>query len=134
MSVHQSGEDYLERILMLSREKGEVRSIDLARTLSVTKPSVSRAMKQLRERGYITMDDNNLIALTPAGLDIAERMLERHRTLARFLMKLGVSEEVAYADACKIEHDLSDESFLAICQFSEESCPVHRALYQQPDQ
>lgn len=123
--VYESGEDYLERILMLSRRQGEVRSVDIARELDVTKPSVSHAMKGLRERGYITMNEKNHIELTPSGLEVAERMLERHMTLARFLMKLGVAEDIAYQDACKMEHDLSDESFLAICRFADESCPIH---------
>ena len=127
MAVYESGEDYLERILMLEREKGQVRSVDIAQALDVSKPSVSHAMKQLRERGYITMDESNLITLTDAGREVAERMLERHMTLARFLMGLGVPEDIAYQDACKMEHDLSDESFLAICQFSKEACPIHSA-------
>lgn len=123
--MYESGEDYLERILMLSRSQGTVRSVDIARELDVTKPSVSHAMKMLRERGYINMDAQNLITLTPEGLEVAERMLERHMTLARFLMQLGVSEDVAYQDACKMEHDLSDESFRAICKYSQQNCPLH---------
>ena len=123
--MYESAEDYLERILMLSRSQGTVRSVDIARELDVTKPSVSHAMKMLRERGYINMDAQNLITLTPEGLEVAERMLERHMTLARFLMQLGVSEDVAYQDACKMEHDLSDESFRAICKYSQQSCPLH---------
>lgn len=126
MAVYESGEDYLERILMLEREKGEVRSVDIAHALDVSKPSVSHAMKLLRERGYITMDESNLIELTASGREVAERMLERHMTLARFLMGLGVPEDIAYQDACKMEHDLSDESFLAICRLSNESCPAHQ--------
>lgn len=117
--MYESGEDYLERILMLKRSHGQVRSVDIARELNVTKPSVSHAMKQLRGKGYITMDEQNLIELTPEGLQIAERILHRHNTLTRFLQKLGVQEEVAYQDACKMEHDLSEESFLAIRKFME---------------
>lgn len=125
MSIPESQENYLERILMLEQEKGYVRSIDIAQAMGVTKPSVSHAMKLLREGGYITMDDDNLISLTPRGREVAERMLERHMTIARFLMSLGVGEAVAYEDACKVEHDLSDESFLAICRFIQGGCPVH---------
>lgn len=124
--MYESGEDYLERILMLSRRQGQVRSVDIARELDVTKPSVSHAMKQLREKGYILMDEQSLITLTPSGLAIAERILERHNTLTQFLVMLGVDPEVAYRDACKMEHDLSDESFIAICNFTGGDCPLHQ--------
>ncbi len=115
MQINESIENYLERILMLQQKTGSCRSIDIATELQVTKPSVSHATKLLRENGYITMDADNCISLTPAGLEIAERMYERHRMLAKFLMRLGVSEKTAFADACKIEHDISTESFNAIC-------------------
>ena len=114
MNIHESGEDYLETILMLCEEHGSARSVDIAAQLGVTKPSVSFAMKKLRENGYIHMGDDSRITLTEQGNAIARRMLERHRLLAGFLVRLGVSEEVARADACKIEHDLSDETFTAI--------------------
>lgn len=115
MQINESIENYLERILMLQKEKGAARSIDIAAALGVTKPSVSHATKLLRKNGYITMDGDNLIYLTDAGREIAERMYERHTTLACFLMRLGVSRETAFADACKMEHDISAETFDAIC-------------------
>ena len=114
MSIYESGEDYLEMILMLSRRKAQVRSIDIAHELDVSKPSVSVAMKKLRESGYIVVDADGAISLTDDGRIIAERMLERHTVLTQLLVSLGVSEETARTDACKIEHDLSEESFEAI--------------------
>lgn len=114
MNIHESAEDYLESILMLKNEKGYVRSVDIASRLAVTKPSVSFAMKRLRENGYILMDEENLISLTPLGEEIARRIYERHTILSRFLLQLGVSEDQAYEDACKIEHDISEETFNAI--------------------
>lgn len=122
MNIHESGEDYLETILMLCRQHGSARSVDIAAHLSVSKPSVSFAMKKLRENGYILMGDDNRITLTDRGEAIACRILERHDLLTHMLMRLGVSEEVARADACKIEHDLSDETFEAIRR--------HLAAYQ----
>lgn len=116
MQVNESIENYLERVLILQERDGAARSVDVAACLGVTKASVSHAMKLLRENGYITMDDDKAIALTPSGREIAERMYERHRTLAKFLMRLGVDEETAFADACKIEHDLSVQTFEAICR------------------
>ena len=115
MHIRESAENYLERILMLQRSKGYARSIDIARELGVSKPSVSVAMKNLRENGYIEMDPEGLLSLTDKGMEIAEKMLERHTSLSRFLIALGVEEETAYEDACKIEHDISEESFQAIC-------------------
>ena len=114
MKIYESGEDYLEMILMLQKEKGYARSIDVAAALGVTKPSVSVAMKKLRENGYILMDGDNLLSLTPMGEAIADRIYLRHTVLTQMLKGLGVSEEVARQDACKIEHDLSDETFEAI--------------------
>lgn len=114
MKIYESAEDYLETILMLQEEKGLVRSVDVAAHLAVSKPSVSVAMKKLRENGYIRMDESNYIYLTEAGQDIAKRMYRRHRVLTEMLVRLGVSEKNAREDACKIEHDLSEESFAAI--------------------
>ena len=114
MNIHESAEDYLEAILRLKEAKGYARSVDISLLLGVTKPSVSVAMKRLRENGYITMDRDGLITLTPSGMDIASRMLDRHHTLTKFLMELGVDAETAEEDACKMEHDISDESFSAI--------------------
>lgn len=110
----ESLEDYLETILMLQKSRGQVRSIDIANKMNFTKPSVSVAMKNLREKGYITMDSTGYITLTEAGRQRAEDVLERHTILADLLMRIGVSKETALADACKIEHDLSEESFEAI--------------------
>ena len=114
MTIHKSAEDYLEAMLMLKEERGYIRSIDVAEKLGVTKPSVSYATKRLRESGYIALDPAGMIVLLQPGLEIAERMYERHKLLTEFLIGLGVSEETAREDACKIEHDLSVESFDAI--------------------
>lgn len=111
MNIHESAEDYLERILMLRLKNGLVRSIDIVRDMDYSKPSVSVAMKRLRESGYIEMDVDGYITLLPAGEAIAARIYERHQLLTRFLVQLGVSPENAAADACKIEHDISDESY-----------------------
>jgi len=103
-------------MLMMKEKHGYIRSIDVAMQLGVTKPSVSYSVKRLRENGYITMDANNLITLTDAGMEIAERMLTRHKMLSEFLIRLGVDEKIALEDACKIEHDLSEQTFAAICK------------------
>lgn len=115
MEIRKSAEDYLEAMLMMKEAHGYIRSIDVAEQLGVTKPSVSYATKQLRENGYITMDHANFIVLTEKGMEIAERIYTRHRVLAMFFEKLGVSPEHAREDACKVEHDLSDETFEALC-------------------
>ena len=111
LNIHESSEDYLETILMLHEKKGAVRSIDIASELNFSKPSVSIAMKKLRENGYIEMDANNYITLTEAGTAIAQRIYERHRVLTQIFVKLGVSKEVAEHDACEIEHHISDETW-----------------------
>lgn len=111
MNIHESAEDYLEAILILRERQGAVRSIDVVRQLELTKPSVSVAMKRFRENGYIEMDADGFITLLPPGEEIAQRIYGRHKLLTRFLVRLGVSEAVAAADACKMEHDLSDETF-----------------------
>lgn len=115
MQILRASEDYLETMLMMKEKHGYIRSIDIAEYLGVTKPSVSYATKRLRESGYITMDKEGLITLTDAGMAIAASMLDRHHTLTRFLITLGVDPKVAEEDACKIEHDISDETFAAIC-------------------
>lgn len=114
MNLYESGEDYLERILILKEKNGSVRSIDIVSDMHFSKPSVSIAMKKLKENGYISIDKNGLISLTEEGLAIAKKVYERHLLLTKALMLLGVNEEIAKKDACKIEHDLSEESFLAI--------------------
>lgn len=111
MHIHESSENYLETILMLQQEKGSVRSIDVARRLQFSKPSVSRAMSLLKTNGYIIMDSDGQLHLTESGLGIAQRIYERHLLITRWLMMLGVDEETAANDACKIEHDLSDITF-----------------------
>lgn len=116
MVIHKSAEDYLEAMLVLKERHGYIRSVDIAVELGVKKPSVTYTTKRLRENGYITMGENNLINLTEKGLEIADRIYTRHKVLIKFLTQLGVSEETAREDACKIEHDLSDETFAAICK------------------
>lgn len=114
MKIHKSAEDYLEMILRLTEEKGYARSVDIAIGLSVSKPSVSVAMKQLREGGYIVMDKDNYISLTDAGMEIAQRIYDRHKVLMKLLVHLGVDPETAQDDACKVEHDISVETFDAL--------------------
>ncbi len=114
MKIKESAENYLETILMLSKKSPEVRSIDIVNELEYTKPSVSVAMKNLRENGYILMDKDGFISLTDKGREIAETMYERHKLLSNWLMFLGVDEETAMEDACRIEHVISTESFEAI--------------------
>ena len=114
MEIRKSAEDYLEAMLMLKEERGYIRSIDVAEKLGVTKPSVSYATKRLRESGYIALDPVGMIVLQEPGLEIAERIYERHKLLTELLIALGVNPETAREDACKIEHDLSVESFEAI--------------------
>ena len=111
MALHQSGEDYLEAILVLREKKGNVHSIDVAQHLGYTKPSISRAMSILRANGYITMEKDGRLELTESGLRVAQEIYERHRLLTQWLIRLGVSPEVAAEDACKIEHDISAETF-----------------------
>lgn len=117
MKILESSENYLEAILMVQEQKGLCRSIDVVHLLNLSKPSVSRAMSQLREGGYVTMDEEGWLNLTPAGREIAERIYERHRLLTRFLTAIGVSPDVAAEDACLIEHDISDETFCKLREF-----------------
>lgn len=114
MRIHKSAEDYLEMILRLTEEKGYARSVDIAMGLGVSKPSVSVAMKQLREGGYIVMDKDNYISLTDTGMEIAHRIYERHKVLTRMLTMIGVDEKTAEDDACKVEHDISVQTFTAL--------------------
>ena len=110
-SLYASGEDYLEAILVLKEKNGMVRSIDVVHHMNYSKPSISRAMSRLRENGYITMDQEGWLGLTDAGREIAERIYERHRLLTEWLTALGVDPEVAREDACRMEHDISAETF-----------------------
>lgn len=111
MQLHESAEDYLESILILKERNGMVRSIDIANELDFTKASVSVAMKKLRENGYIEMDADGFISLTALGQNTAARVYQRHKLLTEFFVRLGVDPAVAAADACKVEHDLSEETF-----------------------
>ena len=110
----ESQEDYLEKILQISQEKDNVHAIDIARGLSFSKPSVSVAMNKLKEQGYIEINDKGEITLTPSGLAIAEKTVEKHTILTEMLVYLGVDEETAREDACKMEHDISDKTWAAI--------------------
>ncbi len=114
MKILKSSEDYLEAMLIMKEVHGYIRSIDIAMELGVTKPSVSYATKRLRENGYITMDKDGFITLTDKGMAIAVHIYERHKVLTSVLIQLGVSPETAREDACKLEHDISDESFDAL--------------------
>lgn len=114
MTIRESAEDYLETMLMMREQHGYIRSVDVAEHLGVTKPSVSYAVKRLRENGYLLMDADGRITLTQKGEAIAQRTYERHRVLTEFLVEIGVPETNAREDACKIEHDISEETFSAI--------------------
>ena len=114
MQIHESAEDYLESVLILSKQLGNVRSIDIVNYFDYSKPSISVAMKNLRMNGYVTVDSKGYIELTEKGSEIANKMYERHTLLSELLERLGVDKETAVEDACKIEHDISDESFEAI--------------------
>lgn len=114
MKIQKSAEDYLETILVLSRQKPMIRSIDIVNELNFSKPSVSIAMKNLRENGYISMDHDGYITLEPPGLEIANKIYERHTMLTELLVALGVDRSTAVEDACQIEHVISSDSFAAI--------------------
>lgn len=120
MVLHESAEDYLESILILQEQCGSVRSIDIVNKLGYSKPSVSIAMKKLRESGYISMAADGTITLNDSGMEIASRIYGRHKTITRLFQHLGVSPEQAAIDACKVEHDLSQETFERICAFVEQ--------------
>jgi len=114
MRLQESGEMYLETIYRLSKQSSSVRSIDISEYMGYSKPSVSRAVSLLKQGGYIVMDNDNYITLTESGMEIAEKIYSRHTVLTEVLMMLGVSEEVASEDACRMEHTISDETFEAI--------------------
>lgn len=118
MKMHESAENYLETILILRKRNGNVRSIDIANELDYSKPSISRAVKLLRENGYIIVDDSGLISLTDAGEQVAESMYERHTLLTGYLTSIGVDSETAAEDACRIEHVISQESFEKIRSYA----------------
>ncbi len=114
MNLQESGEMYLETILILTNENAHVRSIDVCEYMGFSKPSVSRAISLLKTGGYVNVDTDGYLTLTDLGRDVAKKMYDRHKLLTDLLVKLGVSPEVATQDACKIEHHISDESFEAI--------------------
>ncbi|MBQ9609218.1 MAG: metal-dependent transcriptional regulator [Lachnospiraceae bacterium] len=111
MKIQESAEDYLEAILIIGEKKEFVRAIDIVNHLGISKPSVSVYLKNLRENGYVTVNDKGHLSLTDEGMKIAVKIYERHKILSAILIALGVQEETAFKDACKIEHDLSDETF-----------------------
>ncbi len=117
MEPLESTEDYLEAILRIKEKQNYVRSVDVAKLLKVSKPSVTYATKRLKESGYIRTDDNGMILFTSAGEKLAEETWTKHKTLAKLFMHLGVKEKQALIDACKVEHDLSEETFKAIQKF-----------------
>ncbi len=120
MRIQESAENYLETILILQQQSGQVRSVDIAAHLGFSKPSVSVAMKNFRENGYITLEDGGCITLTDAGREIAERTFKRHTLLKSILTALGVSPETAREDACRIEHVISEESFEQLRRYYEQ--------------
>ena len=117
MNIYESAEDYLEAILMIKERKGYVRSVDIADELQFSKASVSVAMKKLRENGYVSMDPSGAITLLEPGLEIAERIYERHKVLTELFESFGVGHDIAARDACKVEHDLSPETFEALKKY-----------------
>ena len=119
MAIHQSAEDYLESILILQKRLGQVRSIDIVNELGYSKPSISIAMKKLRESGHVSMAEDGTLTLTESGMAIASDVYERHTAIAQLFRILGVSEETAAEDACKMEHSLSDETYRCILAFVE---------------
>ncbi|MDO4811389.1 MAG: metal-dependent transcriptional regulator [Eubacteriales bacterium] len=120
MHLQESGEMYLETIYVLSKTSKTVRSIDVGEYLGYSKPSVSRAMSLLKNGGYVLMDDSGFLTLTDLGREVAEKIYERHTALTEFLIRLGVDEETAAEDACRIEHVISDTSFAALKQYVQE--------------
>ncbi|MCL2839711.1 MAG: metal-dependent transcriptional regulator [Defluviitaleaceae bacterium] len=121
MKIKASAEDYLEAILVLQKKNSRVRSVDIANHFNFAKPTISIIMKQFRDNGYVTMDNDRCIHLTEKGAEIAIRIHERHTVLSAVLMHIGVDEDTAYADACKIEHNISETTFECIKNFYEKS-------------
>ena len=120
MTIGRSAEDYLEAILMIHERQGYVRSTDVAEQLGISKPSVSNATKRLRESEYLTTDPAGMLVLTASGMEIASQIYARHRSLTDFFIRIGVCPEQAREDACKIEHDISQETFEALCRYAGE--------------
>ena len=126
MEILRASEDYLESMLMMKLKHGYIRSIDVAEHLGVTKPSVTYATRRLKESGHITMDKDGLITLTETGMAVAAKMLDRHKTLTAFLIALGVDATTAEEDACKIEHDISQQTYDAICAHARTNLQLNR--------
>lgn len=124
MSLHESGEMYLETIYVLSKKSNTVRSLDVAEEMNFSKPSVSRAIKILKDGGFVTVDENGYLSLTESGSAVARKIYERHKVLTQFLISIGVSEETAAEDACRVEHYISDETFDALKNCSHISTDV----------
>ena len=120
MTIGRSAEDYLEAILMIHERQGDVRSTDVAEQLGISKPSVSNATKRLRESEYLTTDPAGMLVLTASGMEIASQIYARHKALTDFFIRIGVRPEQAREDACKIEHDISQETFEALCRYAGE--------------
>ena len=123
MKIQESAENYLETILMIKEERGVCRSIDIVHHMNFSKPSVSRAMSLLRENGYITMDKEGFIELTPSGAEIAATIYERHRVITAWLISMGVAPETAQADACRMEHAVSPETFEKLKEHIQKKLP-----------
>lgn len=123
MQMRKSAEDYLEAMLMLKNERGYIRSSDVADLLHVTRPSVSAAVRKLKDNGFLTMNEESLIDLTESGMAVASNIYHRHRVLTRLFEAMGVSRDTARDDACKIEHDISEETFAALCRCVERYVP-----------
>jgi Mn-dependent DtxR family transcriptional regulator len=121
MALHESAEMYLETIYVLTRQSANVRSIDIAEHMSYSKPSISRAVGLLKQGGYVVVDPDGFITLTDEGLAVAKKIFERHTVVSQLLIRLGVSEQTAAEDACKIEHVISDETFLAVKKYLDTS-------------
>ena len=124
MSLHESGEMYLETIYVLSKNSSTVRSLDVAEEMNFSKPSVSRAIKKLIVGGFVTVDENGYLSLTEDGQNIAKKIYERHRVLTQFLINIGVTKETAVEDACRVEHYISDETFNALKNYFKISAEV----------
>lgn len=133
MTIQKSAEDYLEAMLMMKEQHGYIRSIDVANHLGVTKPSVSYATKRLRENGYITMDHSGFITLTDSGMEIASRIYDRHKVLTQLFIAIGVNPETAREDACKVEHDLSEETFSALRGHGEKMSKLMSLMQKDAD-
>lgn len=120
MEIHESAEDYLEKILVLQEKTGYVRSIDVANSFGYSKASISVAMKKLRENGYVHMDEEGQLSLTASGMEVAVKIYARHKLLTRLLIHLGIEPEKASAEACRLEHDISDETFELLSRYLKE--------------